>query len=157
METSSFHFFRKQSTGGRGSSYFFNWNIFFSQSFILASGNEFFCLLETLLCCSEFILLLETIIEIREKTVFKDEPYSCKWTPIFWNFQRSFKVGAAFWCSRNIFFNKSFIRVAETDFLSSGNSTFWSELFSAFGNHYRGKQLSKRDSIILLVDIWLSG
>ena len=35
------HFLRQQSTAACGNSSFFNWNIFFSQSFIPAGGNEF--------------------------------------------------------------------------------------------------------------------
>ena len=37
-----FHFLRQQSTAACGNKSFFNWNIFFSQSFTLASVNEFF-------------------------------------------------------------------------------------------------------------------
>ena len=37
-----------------------------------------------------FFLLAETIIGIRRKSIFKDEPYSCQWTPMFFDFFRYF-------------------------------------------------------------------
>ena len=40
---------------------------------------------------------VETIIEIRGKSTFKDEPYFCWWTRIFFQFfQRIFQVEVAF-------------------------------------------------------------
>ena len=40
-------------------------NVFLNESFIPASGNLFFCLVETVSFCSElFFLMLETTIEI---------------------------------------------------------------------------------------------
>ena len=95
-----------------------------SQSSIRDSGNDFFVYQKHYCVIASFSLLVETIIEVRWKSVFKDEPYSCQRTPIFKIFQRFFKVGATFSYSGNIFFNKSFIRLVETDLLSSGNSAF---------------------------------
>ena len=129
METSSFHFLRQQSTAACGSSFFFNVNISFSQSFILASGNEFFVYWKQYCIIPSFSLLVETTTEIREKSIFKDESYSCWWTPIFWVFQRFFKVETAFSSRGAVYCNKSFIWLVETDFLAS---VFWSELFFYF-------------------------
>ena len=47
-----------------------------------------------------------------------------------------FKVEATFLYIGMTFFNKSFIRLMETDFLSSGNSVFNQSYFSASGSHY---------------------
>ena len=58
-----------QSTAANENSSFFNWNIFFSQSFI--------GLLEAVLFYSEFFPLVETIIETWGKSIFQDEIYSC--------------------------------------------------------------------------------
>ena len=72
-----FHFLRQESTAASENCSFFNWNIFFSKSFIPASGNEFFCILETVLFYTEIFLLVEIIIETWGKSIFKDEIYSC--------------------------------------------------------------------------------
>ena len=138
-----FHFLRQQSTAASGNSSFFKWTLLFSQSFIQASGNKFFLStgngivlfrVFSVLFYSEFFsgFYSETVIENWGKSVLKNEIYSCWWTPvfsIFWEIIRFFKVEATFPYSRNAFFNKSFIRLAETDYLFSGNSVFWSELF----------------------------
>ena len=77
----------------------------------------------------------------------------------FWIFQKFFKVGATFSYRGNIFSNKSFIRLVETDFLSSGNSVFWSELFFCLWKPLWecGENSFQRKGIILLVDKWSSG
>ena len=41
VETIFFHFLKQQPTAASGGSFLFNWNIFFSKSFIPASENEF--------------------------------------------------------------------------------------------------------------------
>ena len=132
VETNFFHFLRQRSTAASGNSSFFNWNTFFSQSFIPAGWNEFFCLLGTVLFYSELFFLVESIFESWGKSVFKDEMYSCSWTPVFSIFSevlRFFKVEATLAYCGNAFSSKSFIRLMETDFLYCGNSGFWSELF----------------------------
>ena len=71
------HFLRQQSTAGSENSSFFNWNIFFSQSFIPTSRKKVFCLMETVLFYSEFLLLVKTIIETWGKSIFNGKIYSC--------------------------------------------------------------------------------
>ena len=76
VEAIFFHFLRQQSTATSGSSLFYNWSIFFSQSFIPASTSKFFVYWKHCFFV-RFFLLVENIIEIREKSTFKDAPYSC--------------------------------------------------------------------------------
>ena len=130
MEPILFHFLRQQSTAACGNSSLLNWTIFFRQSFITASKNKFFLSMEIVLFYPEFFLLMETIIETWGMSVFKDKIYSCQWTSflIFSAILRFFEVEANFPYSWNLLFNKSFTRLVETDFLSSWNSVFWSEL-----------------------------
>ena len=131
--SSGTYFSANLSAAARQNSSFFNWKIFFSQSFIPASGNEIFCLLEKVLFYSEFFLLVETIIKTWRKSIFKDEIYSCyskhQLFQFFSEILRSFKVEETFPYSGNAFFNKSFIRLVETNFLSSGNCFFISAIF----------------------------
>ena len=72
-----------------------------------------------------FFLLAETIIRIRRKSIFKDEPYSCKWTPIFKKFFREFLKWKEFHC---IF--------QQILFLARRNSFFYRSYFSASGKHW---------------------
>ena len=65
------------STAASGNIFFFNWNIFFNQSFILASENEFFVYWKQYFFNPSFLLLMENIIKIWRKPYFKDQPYSC--------------------------------------------------------------------------------
>ena len=51
--------------------------VFFNQSFIPASGNEFFVYWKQYYFIPSFFLLIENIIEIQGKSNFKDEPYYC--------------------------------------------------------------------------------
>ena len=53
MESIFFYFVRQQSTAASGSSFFFNWNVFFSQAFISACENVPY-LLETVFFYSKF-------------------------------------------------------------------------------------------------------
>ena len=121
------------SNASRQISSFFNWKIFFSESFIPASGSEFSGLLEKVLFYSEFFLLVETIIKTWRKSIFKDETYSCYSEHQFFHFflevLRFFKVEETFPYSGSAFFNKFFIWLVETDFLSSGNCFFISAIF----------------------------
>ena len=72
-----FHFSRQQSTATTGSSFFFSWNIFFSQSIISFSKNEFFAYWKQYFFISSFFLQMGNIIEIWRNSFFKDEPYCC--------------------------------------------------------------------------------
>ena len=72
-------FFRRQSTAISGSNLFFNWSIFFSQSFISASEVKIFVYWKQHCFIVRFFLLAETMIEMRAKSIFKRN----HWTPIF--------------------------------------------------------------------------
>ena len=71
---------------------------------------------------------------------------------IFSEILRFFNVEATFSYSGNVFFNKSFIRLVEMDFLSSGNSVFLIRaiflLVEAIIGIRGGKQFSKKELII---------
>ena len=116
METIFFHFLRHQSTAAIGSSFFFNWNIFFSQSSIPASENEFFVYWKQCFFIPSFFLLMKNITEICGKSNFKDEPYSCKWTPIFFNFFRYFLKRKPCFRIVKVYFSISLIRLGQTNF-----------------------------------------
>ena len=116
METIFFHFLRHQSTAASGSSFFFNWNIFFSQSSIPASENEFFVYWKQCFFIPRFFLLMKNITEICGKSNFKDEPYSCKWTPIFFNFFRYFLKRKPCFRIVKVYFSISLIRLGQTNF-----------------------------------------
>ena len=45
------------------------------------------------------------LLKLDGSQIFKDESYSCQWTPIFSIFQIFFKMEAAFPCSGNVVFN----------------------------------------------------
>ena len=77
VETLFFYFYRQQLTDANGSNLFFNWNIFFSQSFVSDNGNEIFVYWKQYCFIPRFFLLVETIMAIREKSIFKDKPYIC--------------------------------------------------------------------------------
>ena len=66
----------------------------------------------------------------------KDEPHSCLWTPIFFNFFRGFLKWKQLFVIAETYFSISFTRLAQMDFLPSGNSIFCSVLF-----HYWQKPL----------------
>ena len=50
--------------------------------------------------------VFSAIVEIRRKSIFKYEPYSCYWTPIYLIFFKFFTVKAAFIYCGKVFFNK---------------------------------------------------
>ena len=131
METIFFHFLRHQSTAASGSSFFFNWNIFFNQSFIPASEKQFFVYWKRCFFIPSFFLLMENITEILKKSNFKYEPHSCKWRPIFFNFSDIFKVEAVLQYSK-VYFSISFIRLVQMSFLPAERVFFWSELFCCY-------------------------
>ena len=126
MEHIFFHFLRQQSTTACGNSSFFNWNIFFSQSFIPASGNNFF-VLKTVLLYSEFFCWWKLLLKLGGSQFLKTKNIfllvNTSFFDIFEDF-KIFKVEATFSYCENSFFNKSFIQLVKMDFLSSGNSVF---------------------------------
>ena len=70
--------------------------VFLSTGTYWKRGNELF------VCWKQYWKLLLKL----GKSIFKDKPYSCQWTPIFFNFfQRFFKVEAAFSYSGNVCLN----------------------------------------------------
>ena len=111
-----FLLFSQTTVASRNSS-FFNWNIFFSQSFISAGGNKFF--VRVFFCLWNYYCERGNIFLLVNTYCFF----------IFSEILRFLKVGATFPCSEDAFFDKFFIRLVKTDFLSSGDSGFWSELF----------------------------
>ena len=136
METIFFHFLRHQSTAASGSSFFFNWNIFFSQSFIPASENEFFVYWKQCFFIPSFFLLMENNTEIWGKSNFKEEPYSCTSTPIFFNFFRYFLKWKPCFRIIKAYFSISFIRLVQTNFLSTETVFFFGQsYFAAIRNH----------------------
>ena len=54
------------------------------------STNELFVYWKHYCFILRLFLLAETVFEIKGKSIFKDEPYSCYSTPIFFNFFRYF-------------------------------------------------------------------
>ena len=72
-----------------------------------------------------------------------------------------FENGSNFSVQWKLFFNKAFIRLVETDFSSSGNSVFSSELFFCQRKpllELGGKQFSKKELIIASAQLifWLT-
>ena len=112
-----------------GSSFFFNWNIFFSQSFIPTSEKELFVDWSIFLF-QAFFLLIENITEIWGKSNFKE------WTPMFFDFFRYFLKWKPCFCIVEAYFSIFFIRVVQTDFLPTETLFFWSKLFCYYGNSF---------------------
>ena len=127
-----FHFLRQQSTAASGSSVFFYWNIFFSQSFIPASENEFFVHWKHCFFIPNFFLLMENSTEIWRKTNFKHERYSSARTPIFFDFFRYFLKWKSSFRIVKAYFSISFTRLAQTNFMPAETALFWSELFFCY-------------------------
>ena len=96
-----FHFLKKQSTAASRNSSFFNQNIFFSQSFILAGGNKFFdhwkqyCFSLTFFCKEKLLLKLGEGKFLKTKYIPASEH------PLFDIFRDFFKVQATFPYSGN--------------------------------------------------------
>ena len=84
-----------------GNNLFFKRNTFFSQSFIQASWNEFFVYWKQYCFIPSFFYKWKLLLKLSE-------------------ILRFFKVETTFPYSGNAFFNKSFIRLVKTDFLSNG-------------------------------------
>ena len=84
-------------------------------------GNEVFI-------CFLSIVLFRLLLKLEESQCFKDEPYSCQWTPTFSIFQRLVKVKQLFRIEET-YFSIFLTRLVQTDFLLSGNSIIWSVLF----------------------------
>ena len=79
-----------------------------------------------------FFLLMENITETWGKSNFKDEPYSCYWTPIFFDFFRYFLKWKPCFRIVKAYFSISFIRQVQTNFLPTETVFFWSELFCCY-------------------------
>ena len=131
METIFFHFIRQQSTFDGGNCSFFKWNIF--------SVNPLFWLVETIFLSIGNSIVLFRVFFCKWKLFLKLEGsqfLKTKYIPVsehqaFFMFSetwRFFKVEATFPNSGSTFFIKSLTQLMETNFLSSGNSVFWSEL-----------------------------
>ena len=137
METIFFHFLIQQSTATSGSSFFFNWNIFFSASLIfsfqlvktsfLSTGNSIFFI-------PSFFLLLENITEIWGKSNFKVEHIPASGHNFFRFFQIFVKVKVVLLYSKSVFFNK-FTRLMQTNFLLMETVFFVQSHFAAIRSH----------------------
>ena len=87
----------------------------------LSTGNSIFFY-------SDFFLLMETITEIWGKSNFKDETYSCQWTPIIFDFFRYFLILKPCFRIVKAYYSISFIRLVQTNFLPTETAFF---LFTA--------------------------
>ena len=117
VETIFFHFLKQQSTVASGNSFsstgtYFSTNPSFqpAKMSFLSTGNIIFLF-------QVFFLLMENITEIWGKSNFKDVPYSCCWTPTFFDFFRYFLKYKPYFCIAEAYFSISFILLIQTDFL----------------------------------------
>ena len=142
MEINFFHFLRQQSTPVEAVSHLTRtyWK----------RGNEYFYVFLCIVLFRVFFCKWKLLLKLGGSQFFKDDPYSCQWTPFFSIFKRFFKVEATFPYGGNLFFNILH--------LPSGNSTFLSVLFhwveTIIG--IRRKQFWEKE-LILLVDNCFSG
>ena len=91
--------FSQTAVNTGGSSFSFNQNILETQK---RGFYRFFCVQ----FYSEFFFCkCKLLFKLGGSQFFKDEPYSCQWTPFVSIFQRFFKVEAAFPYSGNLFLN----------------------------------------------------
>ena len=98
-------------------------NLFLNKSFILAIGEGFFYLMETVTLLESFFLLAKTVTAMSGKQFLKDRTYSCCWKLIFWLVETIW-----FHCLIYFFRSPSF-QLAETYFSVQKNSiVFSSEL-----------------------------
>ena len=116
-----------QTTVASTNSSFFNWNIFFSQSFISAGGNKFFVYWKQYCFIPSFFLLVKLLLilggsQFLKRNIFLQMNTYCFF--IFSEILRFLKVGVTFPCSEDAFFDKFFIRLVKKDFLSGGDSGF---------------------------------
>ena len=98
-----------------------------------------------------FFLLVETIIGIRRKLIFKDEPYSCQWTPIFFNFFRYFLKWKQFLC----IFQQILFPTRRNRFSVQWKQFFLSELFFCEWKtllELGANQFSRKKNLFSLVD-----
>ena len=77
-------------------------------------GNEVSIYFLSIVLFRVFFCKWKLLLKLGGSQFFKDEPYSCQWTPIFSIFQRFFKVEAAFPYSGNLFFNILQLPILET-------------------------------------------
>ena len=118
---------------------------YFSVSPSLASGNEF-CVhcKQYFFLIPIFFLLVKTIIEIWGKSIFKDKPFSCQWTPFLFNFFIDFESGSNFYVQWERIFQ-------QIHHPASGNGfpvqwkCFLTRAISVSGNYYcnQGKTVFK--------------
>ena len=101
-----------------------NSSFWLMETSFLSSGNSI-VLFRVFFCWLKLLLKLEGSKFLKKNHITASEHQFLKF------FQRFFKVEAAFPCSGNIFFNKSFIRVVGMNFLHFDQSNFF-----VTGNHY---------------------
>ena len=111
--------------------FFFNWNIFFSQSFIAASENEFFVYWKQNFLIPSFFLLMENITEIGESQILKTNHIPASGHHFFYFFKYFLKWKPCFRIVK-AYFSISFIWLVQTNFLPSETVFFWSELFCCY-------------------------
>ena len=105
METIFFHFLRQKSTTASGSSFFFNWTIFFSQSFILASEYEFTVYWKQYFFYFKFFLLMENITKIWRKPNLQTNDIPASGHHFFYLFFQMFlKVEAVLSYSKSVLY-----------------------------------------------------
>ena len=124
MEIIFFHFLGQQSTAASGSSFFFNWNIFFSQSFIPASGNEFFYLLETVFFYSKHFSANGILLKFEGSQILKTNHIPASGHHFFSDFFRYFLKWKPCFRIVKVYFSISFIRLVQNEFSAYGNSIF---------------------------------
>ena len=70
-------------------------------------------------------LLKKNIAEIWGKSNFKDEPYYCQWTPIFFHFFRYFLKWKPCFCLVKAYFSISYIWLVQMNFLATETVFFF--------------------------------
>ena len=91
----------------------------------LSIGNSIFFI-------PSFFLPMENVTEIWGKSNFRDEPYSCWWTPILFYFFRYFLQWKPYLSIVEAYFSIFFIRLLQTSFLPTKTISFWLELFCSY-------------------------
>ena len=144
-------FFQTPVNWSQWKSFFFNWNTFFSQSFILASENEFFVYWKQYFFIPSFFLLMENITETWGSQILKTNHIPASGHQFFSIFSDFFFFFLYFYISIFFFlyfsiflyflkwkscfrileayFSISFIWLVQTNFLPTETVFFWSELF----------------------------
>ena len=102
---------------------------------------------------------METIIEVREKSIFKDEPIFLLVETSFFNFFIDFLRLKQLFRIVKRYFSIYLVLLVQTDFLPSGNTIFWvrailllvESILDLGGNSFQ------RKSLLLLMDNRFSG